>query len=236
MITVNDLLSGIRNYLRFPPEMVLGDGTILDRLLDKLDFYTSELNLTDQNWLLEKFPLPVSANEGTYTITPGDWGRPILCETVDDTDPQYIRREVPIVDFQDRDRFYSGPNTALQRPVQCISFYQKGGAIRVDLTPIPSTSGAYQIWYEPSRIIPTALTSTPLRLECFANLVKVDTALSCLPDCNYDDTRYSRIKEALDRDFSLYMNQFQIYKTQDRQEQLSDGRCWGADYPFEGVF
>lgn len=237
MPTVNNIIGGVRLYLRMPPEDKLSNGMIAEYLLDKITYYLNELNLTDQNWLLEKWMLTVTALKDTYLVLPSSapWGRPILCETVDQSDPFHIRREIPIIDLQDRLLRYTGYQTSLSAAVPpytaaSMSFFSEGGQKKVKLDPAPQAAAQYRFWFEPSRLLPQAFADDTRVLENFSNLLKVDVALIALPDCEWDEVKNERIEKALISDLTRYSMQFDKYKYQDRQEQTNTKRGFGDDW------
>jgi len=238
MPTINNIIGGVRLHLRTPSEDKIGDGKIAEYLLRKIDYYLNELNLTDQNWLLEKWQLDVDASTQIYTVNPSSapFGRPILCETMDESDPFHERREITIVDLQDRDLFYRGPQqawaTAPPHSAITMTFFRSGGQKRVLVEPQPAVSASYRFWFEPSRMLPQSITNDSPFLENFSNLLEVDTALTVLPDCDWPDVKHNRIEKALGADLVRYTAQFDRYKNQDRQEQVNTKRGFGDDWDF----
>lgn len=234
--TINSIIGGVRSYLRFPPESLISDGVIVERIFDKLAYYINQLNLTAENWHLEQWLMDVDPSEEVYSVNQVDWGVPMLIETIDESDPQHQRREIEICRMQDLDRFYDGPSTVLNSPVgypwsaQAMAFYRESGQDKVRVVPTPSVSASYRVWYEPAGISVSALTDVVPFLSNFSNLLKVDTAIVCLPDTEMDDVKYKRVQSVLTLDLERFTQQFEMFKQNLFQEQTGKRRGWGDDY------
>lgn len=254
-LRASEVVASVRATLDYPPFDRLKPQILLLKMREKVDHYFNRMNLTDRNWFLDNLTLTVDSASDEYLISTSQWGRPILCETQDLSDPQHIRREVPIIDLQDRRLLYEGTQSASQASTSLLkhtatsfTFFRKpDGSIRTKLTPQPSDTADYVFWYEPNRPIPILLASNLTFLEQFNNLLVVDLSLSCLPYCNYDAIIYDSsnqsyrrrtkadvLRESLGRDFQLYLQTFEEYIQNDTQQKTERKQLWGESPPTGG--
>src|SRR5258707_103633 len=112
-LKASEVVASVRATLDYPSPDKLKMQTLLLKLREKVDHYFNRLNLTDRNWFLSQDVLTVQPGQDEYTITMASFGRPIDVETQDLSDPQHIRREIEVIDYQDRDLLYFGPNQPL---------------------------------------------------------------------------------------------------------------------------
>lgn len=246
-LRASEVISSVRATLDYPSYDKLKPQVVLMKLREKLDHYLNRLNLTDRDWFLDKWVLNAQLNQEYYLVSADSFGRPISCETQDLTDLSHIRRDVRLVDLQDRSLFYEGPVVAGITPTlvspkhsaECLSFYRDANGLMVRITPVPSDSAEYLIWYEPNRPMPAILSSNLTFLDQFNNLLVVDLALTCLPYCDLDAivlsegyykrrTKGDALREALTRDLQMYLATFEEYIQNDTQQRISVKQMWNA--------
>jgi hypothetical protein len=226
------VIGTVRRKLRYPDETMIGDGDICEEALEKLAFFQTELNITDQNWFVEKWPLIVQPDKAVYNITADNWGRGIFLRTVDPTNPNFRFHDVKFVDYQDLDKYQSvGIRYASsQHTAEAVSQIRTGGNLQLVITPVPNEQASYEAWFEPSQILPGAMDDNIEFLDAFVGLLSVSIALPLLPDCEYDDKKHGRIEKALMMDYELYRKQFDDYKNQAFQEEAAPKRCFGDEW------
>lgn len=248
-LRASDVIASVRATLDYPTFDKLKQQLVLLKLREKVDHYFNRLSLTDRNWFLGSEVITVSSGVDEYMVVSPEWGRPILCETQDLSDPQHIRASIPIIDLQDRELFYQGPVQEYVHPLTdkhsatSWTFYRKPtGEVYGKVTPQPSQQADYLFWFEPNRPTPANLASNLVFLDNFQNLLVADLSLTCLPYCGYEQdilaeitpyrriTKAQTIKEALERDFQLYLRTFEEYVQQDRQEKVERKLLWGDSF------
>lgn len=240
-ITVRSILSDIRGYLGRPDQKRVPDHEVLLRLWDKQSFYNKELKLTRENWMVNRFFLTVDPGINEKPINPpdGDFGEAFLIETFSDSDSNLVRREVPIVPYQDIDRFYEGPNTEQGSGGQvhvaaAFAPFNLQGQWNMAWYPKHSQSAIYRTWYTPEGCGQVSLEGN-LRfpMDDLTNLVKVDTALTCFPMLIDEEqkeltAKQKEIKDQLNADRSQYYPTFETARHQMRREHTGRRGQWGS--------
>ncbi len=231
-------MASVRATLDYPSPETLKNQLLLLKLQEKTEHYFNEMSLTDRNWFLETYILHAPADKDDYVVGIEDWGRAINAETMDDTDPNHYRREVELIDLQDRDLFYKGPDKALtltgtsvKHTARCIAQFRdpKSGDVHLLVTPKPGLAADYKLYYEPDRPVPASLTSNVRLLDNFRNLLITDLALTCLPYCRLEGPFKNDLAGTLASDLQAYGRVFEEYIQNDRQQQISQKLVWGND-------
>lgn len=254
-VSIREIVSGVRDYLNWPDYQRLPQFTVLQRIQDKSDYYRQSFNLTNRGWFLSRFDLPVDASTDEFTITAPAFGRPVMCLTKDDSDPNHIEREVEIVQVQNRDLFYTGTKQSigsytLPHVAACISFFNdvdRGWLIKV--TPQHTQAATYAVWYQPDRPAGVSLNDNYPLMESFINLLKVDVALSLLGKLAITDSKgivtnagqLSLLERGLMRDMygdpntpgSGYLALFNKTKEMPVNEQTGGRRGWASESDYE---
>jgi len=174
-----------------------------------------------------------------YIIAAPDFGRPFLVYTSDPSDPYHVRTEIPMTLMQNADRLYDGPQqtySAYQHTASQICFYRSNGNWMARPVPIPGGNGEYCVWYE------TQYTNNAMEdrvgVENFHHLIRVQAALSVLPDCEWRgitkrenrsdwQLEHNTRKDALLRDEAKYQKQFQQFISQMTREQVTSKLPYG---------
>lgn len=176
----------IRRRLGNPLEDSPSDATLMEFLVDNLLNMVSSLNNTRSHWNVYHWTLQAVSGVEDYVVSAGDFGRPFLVYSTSQTDTYFVRQEVPFSLMNDADRRYSGPQqsqSTYPNSAAEIVFYRIGQAWYARLVPIPGASGTYEVWYETNYTY--ASPSDVVGLESFHNLIRVQTALSALPECQW---------------------------------------------------
>ena len=142
----------IRSRLGNPLPGSPDDQQLLRLLTDQLTHHSAQLVNTRNHWSIDKWQVVVQSGLEDYLITANNFGRPVVCYTIDPSDPYHVRREIPFSLIQDVDRRYQGPqqNFAVTRhsAVQMVFYRKEGQGWFVRPVPIPGDSSSYEIWYE----------------------------------------------------------------------------------------
>lgn len=159
---------------------------VILRLLHlKMDHYRARLQITDENRFLERWPLTVTPGNDEFAVDAAQAGKWLLCHTVDDSDPNHVRREVELVKIQNMDLFYLGPpsgggSVGSPHVARSFTFFTEQGQTKVKVTPKHDQSAQYLFWYQPDRPLPPKLQDNYPLLENFVNVVACDTAVAAL--------------------------------------------------------
>lgn len=245
MSSVAENISAIRQRLGNPNPHAPSDLMLLNLLIDQLLHHQAQLQNTRNHWGIESFTLPVSAGVEDYPVTAANFGRPFLVHTQDTANTYHQRVEIPFSLMQDADQGYTGPQqtgSASQWSAVEMVFYRKGitsPAWYARPVPIPNASGEYLVWYEQFYEF-GALSDRP-GLSPFHHLVRVQTALSALPDCEWAaisieknpkawELKARARKESLLHDEAIFQKQFDRYITMGSRDGVTDKIGYGADY------
>lgn len=189
MPSVNDNLTAIRLLLDRPDPQRPGLDLLFQLLSDQVQHHQNQLQNSGSQWSVASYTLSTGAGNEDYVVAAADFGKPFLVYTEDASDQSFVRREVPFVMLQNVDQFYSGvrqPQLTDQHTVQMVSFYRSSGTWYVRVTPIPSGSKNYTVWYETTGESPLSLGSS-VGLSPFNHLIRVQTALAALPHCGWGE-------------------------------------------------
>lgn len=253
-LAASEIIASVRASLDYPDYGKLKQQLLVLKLKEKVDHYFNRMNLTDRNWFINSFTLTVVGNTESYEIAQTDWGRPLLVETADSTDPQHIRRVIPIMDLADRTQLYEGTVIAMtglplsnKHTATSVAIYKTPSLQNmIRFTPGPSQSADYIITYEPNRAAAVTFGGNVIFLEQFQNLLIADLALTCLPYCGYEEdvietgnryqarTKSDELRVGLMRDYALYAATFEEYIQNDRQQKTEIKKMWGDSIALQG--
>ena len=237
MNTLSAHIEGIRRHLGYPSERAVSDGLIIEYSVEKLHYYVNELNLTAQPWRTQKWTLNLTPNKDEYFVTADNWGKPFLVETVETDVPPIPWSEIPmraLTDLSDYNYYHSSASASGWNPLSAIAFYYDENGPRCKVTPMPQESIRCLVRYEPEGFDLSSADNEFPFLVNFSNLFDVDTAMSLIGRCGYDDDKMKRIlgndSYGLVRDFTFYRAQFGEYKLDLFQEDESDARGFGVSW------
>lgn len=244
-LTASSIIASVRATLDYPDYDKLKPQLLFLKLREKVDHYFNRMALTDRNWFLDSEVLTVNGGEDEFPIVSSFFGRPILIETQDLTNPQHIRQTIKVIDLQDRGLLYDGP---VQNPMvsgfdakhsaSSFTFFIRDGVKFAKVTPQPAEAADYVIWFEPTRPVPGTFTGNLTFLDQFQNLLVTDLSITCLPYCDWDavvlsqdqyrrKTKADALREALNKDYALYAATFEEYIQNDRQQRIEVKAMWG---------
>jgi len=227
--TIIDNLQRVRMLLGEPskPEQHI----IFEMLENQISHHLSQLANSQANWNVDSIVIQGSSGVEDYLVPAQDFGKPFWVYWDNPTEIQWPRCEIPFSQLNNADQFYSGPRAITPNSggtvptTSTISFYRKANSWYFRLTPVPGNSFPITIWYETMPLAPTALADSP-GLTPFHHLIRVQTALSVLPQCRWDDVRpdskerylveawklmVDSLRESLGRDELKFQAQFSTY-------------------------
>ena len=244
MAQLSDNVAMIRRRLGNPLPSTPSDATILELLIDQLMNQHAELANTRNHWDINDTSIVTVSGTEDYLVPATDFGRPFLVYTSDQTNAYHVRREIPIRLMQDADQMYQGPQqtfSAAEWSAAEIVFYRKADNWYARPVPIPGGTGTYVIYYEVNTYTAQGLGDTGGGLAAFHNLVRVQAALSALPQCEWVgctislypqawQIRASAIRDALLHDEGKFKQAFDLYKANSSREQVNDRMGYGWEY------
>lgn len=199
MPTTVENLAQIRTLLDYPDPHKPSDPQLFQFFSNQVMHHKTRLQNSGAPWDVQDFLLTVSAGQEDYIVPAGDFGKPFLVYTEDQTDQFRPRVEIPFSLIQNTDLFWAGPrqiqgsgdnvNTAVT-----FTFFRKAGGFYARLTPIPGGSTSYRIWYEVAPAPPGSLGDTP-GLTPFHHLIRMQTAIAGLPYCAWGQLRVDAEKD-----------------------------------------
>jgi hypothetical protein len=179
MASLSEILSGVYDYAGRPTQDKLSLGLVLPFLLDSISYYTVDLKLSDENWLVKSATWTPAEKEELLNIN--DFLAPVAVEirsssSSDEADWEGILI-ANITDVQDIGR--EGRKAA--------SFFGNPTKIKWSINPDDLEFEA-KLWYQPTATEPTALTDSPVISQAFHAMLKLRTALLCLPHAGIADS------------------------------------------------
>lgn len=174
--SVSELLSRAYNYLGVPTQDKLNLSLVLPILLDQIDFYLLDGQLSDENWLLKFYTFTPSSKDDDIVTAPA-FSNPVLMEIRDSgstSDSDW--RGMLIANASDtQDLARSG--------IDCVAFYGQGtnSKMRWSFDPVNDRQVEARLWYEPVATAPASLLDSPKLSQAFAAMLSLKTALACVP-------------------------------------------------------
>lgn len=178
-------------------------------------------------WSISSFILPVSAGQSDYVIPAMDFGKDLLVETIDESDPYHVAREIPRIDLQDKGLWYNstGRANAANWTASAFSFYRsESGVPMVKIIPESAGSVSYKVWYETTDGEFSAYSSA-FKFPQFIHLLRYKTALELLPYCRWSSLslqeaqmRASSLAMVMEKKEAEYQRAFDDYISSTRDE------------------
>ncbi len=247
MPTIIDNLQRVRMLLGEPskPEPHI----MFEMLENQISHHLSELQNSNANWSVSSIVIPATSGQEDYLVSAQDFGKPFWVYWENPTQIQWPRCEIPFAQLQNADQFYSGPRALTPNSgsnlgtASTISFYRRDNAWWFRLTPIPGNTYPITIWYETQPLAPSGLQDVP-GLTAFHHLIRVQTALSVLPHCEWDDVKpdakenrlvnawtmkQARLADALGRDEAKFQAQFSTYISTLQQAGIEQREPFGME-------
>ena len=179
-MNVSQIIGGAFDYLGRPKQGELSLGLVLPMLLDSINFYMVDLQLSDENWLLQSSTFIPNAKTDQLVTAPG-FSVPVAMEIRDvnsssETDWQGINI-ANVTDVQNMGR--DGQ--------RAVAFYGTPPKIEWSFDPVEDWEIEARLWYEPVGTLPALLTDSPKISEAFHAMLKIKTALLCAPYMKLDN-------------------------------------------------
>lgn len=180
--SVSELLSRTYNYLGVPTQDKLSLGLALPLMLDSIDFYLIDLQISDENLLLRQFTFTPSRKDDDVVSAPG-FSVPVLMEIRDvaSTSDSAWR---PILTANASDI-----QTMARDGVDAVAFYGQAfqSLMRWSFDPVNDREIEARLWYEPIAAGPSALTDSPKLSQAFTAMIALHCARACAPYCMEKD-------------------------------------------------
>ncbi len=224
-MNVSELLSRTSDYLGRPTQDKLSLGKILPFLLDSINFYGVDLQLSDENWLLKSHTFTPSSKD--HLVTVADFSVPVSVEIRDvestiESDWQGILI-ANASDVQDMGR--DGEKT--------VAFYGTPARMRwsFDPTEVPVEC---KLWYEPLLEEPSALTSSPQISQAFHSMAAIRTALLCAPHLGLADP--AQLTATLTTQLAQWEGKWKVWILLDRNAKPVQKRDFRGPRRFQSWF
>ena len=243
MSTVKEIITAVRRYLGTPTFDVLNNGDVCIALYDQIDSQINRLQLTSGNWIVGRKDIVVDTVQEEYPLPP-DFGRTFMVETVDDGSNYYMRRELDYVDIQDFNLFWAGVQTQNIGATGYVNHAAQVYGVFGELTrspqktikfaPLGNVAATYRVWYDIGKVANPALNDKPKLQEQFHNLLKVGTALACLPQCcvrpdgTYDSEKDNGFRATLTMIMQQFDEPFERYIHQNHREDAGPRRAFNS--------
>jgi hypothetical protein len=176
MASLSSILSGVYDYLGRPTQDKLSLSLVLPFLLDCINFYTVDMQLSSENWLLKSATwTPASKEENIANVASiSDYSVPVAVEirdaaSTDEADWEGILI-ASVSDIQDISR----------DGTKAVAFFGNPPQLKWSINPDDFEFEA-KLWYEPMAAEPSALSESPNISQAFHAMLKLRTALLCLP-------------------------------------------------------
>jgi hypothetical protein len=179
MATVSEILGNVYNYVNRPNQDKLSLGMVLPLLLDSINFYSVDLELSDENFLLQNQTFVPTAQIGL--VTAPSFSAPVAIEV----------RDIDSTSEAD----WQGLNIANASDVQdmgrdgqkVVAFFGKPPQMRWSFDPTSDWLVEARLWYQPAVSLPSALSDSPQISQAFHAMIAIRTALLCVPHIGLPD-------------------------------------------------
>lgn len=189
MVNVLQIVNKALAYAGRPLEDYPGLSDILEFLYGHIDFYRTMLSIANRNWLINRYVFTVTPGVDEYSVSTqaGDFARPILVETYDESLPNFERRPIDIVEIQNASLRYPDivnptgyfPSDYYKHTARAFAFWGYESAdIKVKVIPQAVLAADYRVWYEPGKAADPQLTDAPLMMPDFHDLLALHTGKS----------------------------------------------------------
>lgn len=217
--SVSELLSRSYNYLGVPTQDKINLGLMLPLLLDTVDFFLLDLQISDENWLLKSFIFnPISKDDDIVTA-PG-FSVPVLMEI----------RDIGSVSDSD----WIGILTANASDIQAlgrdgtraVAFYGQAfqSKMRWSFDPVNDWQVEARLWYEPVASQPSSLTDSPKLSQAFAAMIALRCAWTAVPYCGFEMKEAMALRTALKEDCDEWKRKWHVWVYSDKNATVIQKR------------
>lgn len=224
-MNVSQLLSRTSDYLGRPTQDRLSLGLILPFLLDSINFYGVDLQLSPENWLLTSYTFTPTSKE--EAVVAPNFSVPVAVEIRDaastsESDWQGINI-ANASDVQDMGR----------DGMKAVAFYGNPSMMRWSFDPAEDTQIECKIWYEPLATEPSALTHSPQIAQAFHSMITIRTALLCSPHLGMADAQ--QLMATLTAQLAQWESKWKVWVTLDRNAKPVQKRDFRGSRKRAGV-
>ncbi len=194
--TYRELFSQIRLNLLEPHPAKPSEPVIWTHLRQNARLLFNQALNTPVSWATESHILSVNGNEDIYLLPAQNFGKDVLVEPVDLSDPNFVGRPVRRMSLQSSllggntpyatDYDYSRSVLGSPHSANTFIFYRDSAAgnVRIKVMPKPQAAADYKIWYETSEPNTTALDNF-FPILAGQDLLCLQTAFDCLPGAQW---------------------------------------------------
>lgn len=147
------------------------------------------------SWITGTTTLTVSDGQDIYNLVANDFGKPILVETSDDTDPYHSPRPIPMTSWASE--IVNSDNTAntpiwvsntggYTHTARAFAFRREPGILYVRVLPKPTATATYRIYYETASPNDSSLDNIPF-MPYVNSYIVAATSAALLPLCKWTD-------------------------------------------------
>lgn len=159
-VTYRECLSRVIQMLGEPHPVYPSEPAIWRALADAAQHLFNQAMNSPVAWSISSIDLDVVADQDEYLLPAPDFGKDVLIETVDPTDPNHVPRPVRRMSLQSSliggydlyaERYGSLWLTGVKHTVQTMALYRKDGAVYIRTLPKPpvgAQTAKYRVWYE----------------------------------------------------------------------------------------
>lgn len=246
-----ELISQIRLNLLEPHPAKPSEPIIWNNLRQNARLLFNQALNTPVSWAIESFTLDMDENNDLYQLQAENFGKDVLIETMDDTDPNFVGRPVRRMSLQSsplggNEPYITGfdySHTMLgeKHSAQTMVIYRdSAGNVWVKVLPKPHTAAQYKFWYETAEPNTTALDNF-FPILAGQDLLCLSTALSCLPGAEWAGMTKQECADkrrelglTLGNDVKRHDDAYRRYIATDRQAGLTVMRGFQDDEYAEG--
>ncbi len=208
--TIQEVFESVMSDLGNPTASQLNPTIVWQKLLDAIQYYLNAMGNRSRSVLLVKKNLNILRDIEDYPLNDvQDYSEGLFIEVV----PTELiggvnRRILPIIDLA---------NTAFSG----VAYGTRGGAfivrdnatnqLTLRIRPIPSTDYTAVLWYKPTRIQITGMTTPLVAFEQFYSNIAKRAALAALPHCDYKADMKKDIRDGLREELASHDVNFDYF-------------------------
>jgi hypothetical protein len=236
--TYRELISQIRLNLLEPHPNHPSEPVIWTHLRQNARRLFNQALNTPVSWAIEWHVLDVNENDDLYLLPAQNFGKDVLVEPIDVSDPNFVGRPVRRMSLQSS---LLGGNTPYTSDYGYLNMLGEkhsantfvfirdsaAGNVRIRVYPKPHMAAQYKIWYETSEPNTTALDNF-FPILAGQDLLCLSTAFSCLPGAEWSDMsreesadKRKELGVTLGSDVKGHADEYKRYIATDRNQGLS---------------
>jgi len=242
--TLERLASDVYDHLGNPKGGANKLGSVYQRLLGRIEYYSTYVQAFGGNWILSRAELTLQQGKLEYDVAEPDFSRPLLCEVVPPSQPGLTPYEpvtVDIVNLEDLNRLGPAESVSLsgsfgnslgdvggQVTPRAVAFWVEDGAQKLRFNASPRSGIKVRFFYKPAVAANFDPQAEPEFLRQFFEMLSIATALRCLALFDFDDRTYSRLQSDLTLTLSKHEELLSRYIANDHEETAGPIRGYGG--------